>query len=93
MQIAIFVGPRPRPPSYDGKPLFPSLPLSFFPILSSGGIAAGAKITRNQLQPTCQVRGLLLAYASVAAVGVSIWNSIGAALPRRWVVRACRDGL
>lgn len=93
MQIAIFVGHRPRPPSSSGVPLFIFFFLSFFPFFSRSGIAVGAKTTRNELQPTRQMRGLLLALKSGAVVGRGILNSIGAALPRRWIARACRDGL
>lgn len=93
MQIAIFVGHRPRPPSSSGDPLFSSFFFSFFPIFSRSGVAAGAKTTRNELQPTRQSHGLLLAFAPSAAVEIGFWNSISAALPRRWIVRANRDGL
>lgn len=95
MQIAIFVGHRPRPPSSSSAPLFP-FPfffLSSFPFFSRSGIAVGTKTTRNELQPTRQMRGLLLAPMPGAVVGSGILNSIGAALPRRWIARACRDGL
>ena len=90
MQIAIFVGHRPRPPSSSGTPLFSFFSLSSFPFFSRSGIAAGAKTTRNELQP---LRELLLALMPGAVVGSGILNSIGAALPRRWIARACRDGL
>jgi hypothetical protein len=95
MQIAIFVGHRPRPPSSSGAPLFPFsfFFLSSFPFFSRSGIAVGAKTTRNEMQSTRQTRGLLLAPMPGAAVGSGILNSIGAVLPRRWIVRACRDGL
>jgi hypothetical protein len=90
MQIAIFVGHRPRPPSSSGAPLFSLFFLSSFPFFSRSGIAVGTKTTRNELQP---LRELLLALMPGAVVGSGILNSIGAALPRRWIARACRDGL
>ena len=93
MQIAILVGHRPRPPSSSRAPLFLSF-FSPFPIFSRSGIAVGAKTNRNEMQASRQMRGLLLAPMSgVAAVGSGILNSIGAVLSRRWIVRACRDGL
>ncbi len=94
MQIAIYVGHRPRPPSSSGVPLSSFFSLSSFSFFSRSGIAVGAKTTRNEMQASRQMRGLLLAsMPGVAAVGSGILNSIGAALPRRWIVRACRDGL
>lgn len=93
MQIAKFVGHRPRPPSSSGAPIFPSFFLSIPPIFSRSGAAAGAKTTRTELQPMRHARGLLLARMPGAAGVNGIWNSIGAALPHRWVVRAGRDGL
>jgi hypothetical protein len=89
MQIAIFVGHRPRPPSSPGA----SFSLSSFSFFSRGDIAAGAKTTRSVLQSSPPATGLPLASVSGARVACGIKNSIGAASSRRWIVRACLGGL
>lgn len=94
MQIAIFAGHRPRPPSRSGAPLFPSFFLSLSPFFSRSGIAAGAKTTtRSVLQSSPPATGLPLAPVFSAMVACGIKDSIGAASPRRWIVRACLGGL
>lgn len=93
MQIAILVGHRPRPPSSSGAPLFPSFFFSFFPIFSRSGVVAGAQTTRIEQRLAQQVRGVACMRAMCAEVGNGYWNSISAVLPRRWIVRANRDGL
>ena len=92
MQIAILVGHRPRPPSSSRAPLFPSF---FFPspIFSRSGIAVGAQIPRVEKQPVRGMRCGRPASMPGAAAGEGIWNSIGAALPCRWIVRSFRAGL
>ena len=92
MQIAILVGHRPRPPSSSSAPLF----LSFFfpfPIFSRSGIAAGAQAPKVEKQPVRGMRRGRPASMPGAAAGEGIWNSIGAALPCRWIVRSFRAGL
>ncbi len=92
MQIAILAGHRPRPPSSSRAPLF----LSFFfpfPIFSRSGIAAGARAPRVDKQPVRGMRRGRPAFMPGAAAGEGIWNSIGAALPCRWIVRSFRAGL
>lgn len=92
MQIAKFVGHRPRPPSSSGVLLFPFSFLSHFPFFSRNGIVAGTQVTRIKLQPMRQVRRLFAPMQGAGAGGF-FWNSIGVVLPRRWIVRASRDGL
>lgn len=93
MQIAIFVGHRPRPPSSSAVSLFP--PRFLFPSIffSRGSVAAGTQVTRNEKQPSPMVRRLPLALLSALWVANGLWNSIGATLSRRWMARACSDGL
>ncbi len=93
MQIAIFVGHRPRPPSSPGASFSPFFSLSSFSFFSRGDIAAGADTTRSVLQSSPPATGLPLASVSGAMVACGIKNSIGAASSRRWIVRACLGGL
>lgn len=92
MQIAIFVGHRPRPPASSGAPLFP---FSFFSLLLFPSFAAAALLSapKPEKQPARQMCGLLRTPTPGAVVGSGILNSIGAALPHRWIAHACRDGL
>lgn len=93
MQIAIFVGHRPRPPSDSGAPLFPSFFFSFPIFFSRSGITAGAQTTRNEPQPMPISRRMPFAPMLAASVAGGILNSIGAALSYCWIARASRDGL
>ena len=92
MQIAKFVGHRPRPPSSSGVPLSLSFPLSPFLFFGRSGIAAGTRLPRTKLQSKRLERRLPAPIAGAEAGG-GVWNSVGAALPRRWIVRACTGGL
>lgn len=92
MQIAIYVGHRPRPPSSSGTPLFSFFSLSSFPFFSRSGIAVGTQITRIKSQATRQER-CAASHLPDTGMGSGFLNSIGAALLHRWIVRASRDGL
>jgi len=92
MQIAKFVGHRPRPPSSSGVPLFLSFPLSSFLFFGRSGIAAGTRLPGTNLQSKRPERRLPAPIAGAEARG-GVWNSVGAALSRRWIVRACTGGL
>lgn len=93
MQIAIFVGHRPRPPSDSGAPLFPSFFFSSPLFFSRSGITAGVQATRNEPQSMRIMRRMPLSPMLAVSVASGIWNSIGAALPPCWIARASRDGL
>lgn len=92
MQIAKPVGHRPRPPSRSRFTSLSFFLLSFLPSRSRNGVVAGIQDTRNELSPMRLARAWLTAWVSpVAEEGVQ--NSIGAAWPRRWIVRASTGGL
>lgn len=93
MQIAILVGHRPRSPSGSGIPFPSSFSLSFFPLLSRSDVAAGINTPRFGLLQLLQARTLRFACLRFVLGLIGHWNSIGAILPRRWIVRANRGGL
>ena len=89
MQIAKYVGHRPRPPSSGGVPLFPSFFLSLLHFFSRGGVAAGSQIPRAGSQAMSRAA---MRFPDTAKRG-GFSNSFGAAMPNRWMVRANRGGL
>jgi hypothetical protein len=83
MQIAKFVGHRPRPPSSSGVPLSLSFPLFPFLFIGRSGIAAGTRLPRTTKLQSKRLECRLPAPIAGAEAGSGVWNSnsVGAALP------------